>query len=170
MPLFEAWLADGIKSGDWGRAARVVSGLGVVGFYHPHAVLDTLRPHVGALLAQPVSRDALVSALGTVRTLHFDAVDSFLLQAGVDESLGRQVAASTDLALVNRFVSLLGYTNNAVHYCLNYPRMRRGLGMRALELLAGASGARDFVSEYASQAIRMARDADFRLLEWTRTD
>jgi hypothetical protein len=170
MPLIAEWLAAAIASGDHGGAARLVSGLGVVGFYHPHAVLDTLRPHVEPLLAQPVSRDALISALATVRTLHFDPVDSFLLQAGVDETVRRQVAASTDLALVNRFVSLLGYTNNAVHYCLHYPRMRRGLGMRALELLAQSSSARDFVAEYAWQAIRMARDAGFQLLEWTKRD
>jgi hypothetical protein len=170
MPRLEAWLADGIARGQEARTARLVAGLGLVGFYQPGPVLAALQPHLPSLLAREPGRVALVRALATMRTLHFDLVDTFLVQAGVDEGVRRQMAVAADAELVNRFVSLLGYYNNVVHYCLSYPRMRRGLAVFALEYLAQARSANDFVVAYAEQTIRMAREAGFRLLEWTRPD
>ena len=80
------------------------------------------------------------------------------------------IVAGGDPARVQKVVRLLGYYNNAVHYCARYPRMRRGIAERALQQLATAPDAASFVSAYAKQAITMAREARFDLLEWTRVD
>jgi hypothetical protein len=65
---------------------------------------------------------------------------------------------------------LLGYYNNAVHFCVHYPRMRRGLAGSALHLLATAPSGREFITGYATQAITMAREAGFDLRRWTLPD
>ncbi len=170
MPLFGELLAKEISSGKHERGARLVAGLGPVGFYYPQAVLAVLQPHLKMLVTQTASREALVMTLATVRTLHFDLVDAFIVQAGLDESFRRQVAVATDVALIKRFMFTLGYFNNAVHLCLFYPRMRRGLTVFPLERLVDTGSASEFIAEYAAQGIRMAREANFRLLEWTRPE
>jgi hypothetical protein len=48
--------------------------------------------------------------------------------------------------------------------------MRRGLAAGALQLLATAPSAREFITGYATQAIAMAREADFDLRRWTQPD
>ena len=168
MPLFERWLAQ--AGGHIERTARLVAGLGPVGFYHPRLVLGVLQPAFKALLAQPATRAALVSALATMRSLHFDPVDAFLDAVSADDGLRRDVAASEDMDRVQQFMRLLGYYNNAVHFCINHPRMRRGLAASALTLLAESACAADFVSGYAGAAIGMARDANFVLTAWTLPD
>ena len=111
-----------------------------------------------------------MTALATMRTLHFDLVDAFIVHAGLDEPFRRQVAVATDLELIKRFMLTIGFFNNAVHQCLYHPRMRRGLTVFPLERLAHARNAGDFIADYAAQGLRMAREANFRLLEWTRPD
>jgi len=170
MPMFDALLANAASTEQRERSARLVAMLGPVGFYYPVALLDTLRPHVATMIAQAALRDALVKVLATMRTLHFELVDTFMDQAQLDESFRREVAAMTDVALINRFMSTLGLFNNAVHQCLFYPRMRQGLSIFPLETLAKADGAREFIVAYAEQAIRMARAAGFRLLEWRKAN
>ncbi|MGH7507685.1 MAG: hypothetical protein ACRELX_18680, partial [Longimicrobiales bacterium] len=168
MPLFDELLADGLaRDDDESGMARLVTGLGPVGFYYPQPVLSTLRPHREAFMSRAAYRQALVTALGTIRTLHVDRVDAFLMQAATDEAFHRRVAATADVELVHRFVHALGYYNNAVHYCLRYPRMRRDLGVFALELLARTDSGNDFIVGYAQQGIAMARSAGFELLKWT---
>ena len=168
MPLFEPLLAA--AKGEPARACRLIGALGIVGFYHPRPVLAVLRPHLPALLGAPATAAATISALATIRTLHFEAVDTLLAQAGASEAQRRDVVAGADPARVQRFMRLLGYYNNAVHYCANYPRMRRGLGVSAMTLLATAASARDFIAGYAAQALRLAREASFDLRQWTLPD
>ncbi len=168
MPAFEPLLEQAKQQPV--RACRLIGALGVVGFYHPQPVLALLRPHLGALLADLATAPATLAALATMRTLHFEAVDAALAQAGASESQRRDVAAGADPARVQQFMRLLGYYNNAVHYCVHYPRMRRGLGASALQLLAAAPNAREFIADYAAQAIRMAREAGFDLRQWTLPD
>ncbi|MGH7507686.1 MAG: hypothetical protein ACRELX_18685, partial [Longimicrobiales bacterium] len=167
MPLFDELMAGGLARDEESGITRLVTGLGPVGFYYPQPVLSTLRPHREALVARAACRQALITALGTIRTLHVDRVDAFLMQAGTDDGFQRRVAATADVELVHRFVHALGYYNNAVHYCLRYPRMRRDLGVFALELLARTDSGNDFIVRYAQQGIAMARSAGFELLKWT---
>ena len=167
MPMIEDLLQRGLSSGDASALARLVVLLGPVGFYYPKATLATLRGYADQLMDQPGLVEPLVTALGTMRTLHPDVVDSFLLRLPASDGLRRRVALGGDAQHIQRFVHLLGYYNNAVHYCLHYPRMRRDLGMFALTLLAEANDANDFVVEYSRQALRMAREADFDLVQWT---
>ena len=165
MPLFERMLAGGMGPAD--ATARLVAGLGPVGFYHPQAVLATLRPCFKVLAAQADTRAALVSTLATLRSLHYDPVDAFLADVDADDAMARDVAAAADMDRVQQFMRLLGYYNNAVHFCVNYPRMRRGLAVSALTLLAESGSAAEFVTGYAQAAIGMARETGFVLTEWT---
>ena len=168
MPLFEP-LVDAAKQRPR-RACRLIDALGVVGFYYPQPVLTLLGPRLRALLGDPTTAPSTVAALATIRVLHFGPVDAALLNSGVDEAHRRDVAALADPARVQQFMRLLGYYNNAVHYCVHYPYMRRGLAVFALERLASAASPSEFVAAYAQQAIRMARDADFDLRRWTLPD
>ena len=168
MPLFERLLAASANEPE--RTARLVAGLGPVGCYYPRAVLAALRPCFDALAALPATRAALVGALATMRSLHFDPVDAFLSDAGADEALCRDVAAAVDMDRVQQFMRLLGYYNNAHHFCVNHPRMRRGLAASALRLLAESGSAADFITGYAQAAIGMAREAGFVLTEWLRPE
>ena len=168
MPLFEAQLAQARQQPV--RACRLIGALGVVGFYHPQPVLELLRPRLPGLLQEVGTAPATLAALATMRTLHFEAVDTALAQTGGSEAQRRDVAVLADPARVQQFMRLLGYYNNAVHYCVHYPRMRRGLGGSALHLLASAPSARDFIAGYAAQAIRMARESGFDLRQWTLPD
>ncbi len=168
MPMFLPMLQQAGQSP--ARAARLIESLGVVGFYHPQAVLGLLRPHAKALLGDPITCRALLQALATMRTLHFDPVDTWLAQAGASEGQRRDVVAGADMARVQQFMRLLGYYNNAVHFCVHYPRMRRGLAASALTLLATAPNAREFIAGYAARAIAMARESNFNLRAWTEGD
>jgi len=167
MPLFEELLASATSTARHESAAILVSGLGPVGFYYPRGVLAVLEPHLNVLIVQSVTRDALITALATIRTLHYDLVDTFMFRAGLDESLYRKVAAITDVQLINRFMLTIGLYNNAVHQCLHYPRMRRWLTMFPLERLAQADNASDVVTDYAARFLLMAREANFHMFELT---
>lgn len=168
MPLFEP-VVDAAKQQPQ-RTCRLLNALGVVGFYYPRPVLTLLGPRLQALLGDPATAPATMAALATIRVLHFEPVDSVLLRSDVDEAHRRDVTALADPARVQQFMRFLGYYNNAVHYCVHYPRMRRGLAAFALERLAGVASASEFVAAYAQQAIGMARDADFDLRRWTLPD
>jgi hypothetical protein len=166
MPLFEALVARAASGKDRERSAELLSMLAPVGFYHPHALLDTLRPHLAGLAAADSSRKALAVVLATMRTLHFDLVDVFMEQQQLDEALRHEVAATTDVALIDEFMRTLGLFNNAVYQCLFHPRMRQGLSVFPMELMAKAGSTNEFIVAYAEQAIRMARETNFKLLEW----
>jgi len=170
MPLFDELLADAIGQDDENRVAQIVAWLGPVGFYYPDAVFTTLEPHLEFLQDQSRCRESLITTLAAIRTLHLDVVDSFITRSEMEDALRRGVTAAADIELVHRFMHLIGYYNNAVHYCALYPRMRQGLAVFALELLADADSASDFVARYTQQAIGMARKSDFRLLQWTERD
>ncbi len=169
LPLLELLIGDGLLRGDRRQVERVIAGLGAVGFYQPRAVFQTLRAALPDL-GDPAAQDALVRPLATMRLLHFDDVDIFLGQIGAGEPLKRQVAAATDMDQIRRYIYWLGSFNNAVHQSLFYPRMRRQLAAGGLALLADAASPQDFTARYAAVAIRMLREAGFRLLEWTRPE
>ena len=168
MTLFEPMLAQASQRP--AGACRLIDSLGVVGFYHPQAVLGLLRPHIASLLGNPITGTPAMQALATMRTLHFDPVDTLLAQAGASDAVRREVVAGADMARVQRFMRLLGYYNNAVHFCVHYPRMRQGLGASALTLLTSAPSAREFIAGYAARAIAMARESNFDLRSWTEPE
>lgn len=170
MPLIAELLAAELATGDHERIARLVARLGPVGFYNPKGVLGVLQPHLNALAALDGTRDALLTALATTRTVHLDVVDECIVDAGLDESFHRQLVACTDTDLISRFMFTIGLYNNAVHQCLFYPRMRRGLTIFPLERLAQAASAPEVITDFVMEGLRMAREVDFRLLEWTRPD
>jgi TIR domain len=148
-------------------ALRAFDALGVVGFYHPQPVLALLKPHLPALLADDATASAALQALATIRTLHHDRIDALLAQVEATDAVRRAVVAGADPTRVQQFMRLLGYYNNAVHFCIHYPRMRRGLAAGALNLLATAPSARDFITGYATAVIAMARASNFDLRQWT---
>ncbi|HEX6318877.1 MAG TPA: toll/interleukin-1 receptor domain-containing protein [Burkholderiales bacterium] len=166
MPLFEALAAAAATGREPERSAQLLSMLAPIGFYHPDALLDTLRPHLAALAADDGLRRALTVVLATMRTLHFDLVDLFMEREQLDEALRREVVATTDVALIDEFMRTLGFFNNAVHQCLFRPGMREGLSVFPLKVMAEAGSTREFIAAYAAQAIRMARQTRFRLDEW----
>lgn len=170
MPLFEELLANELSQERYETAARIIDQLGPVGFYYPRGVLAVLQPHLTKLIGQRVCQEALAKSLATIRTLHFDLTDTFICNARFDESLYRKVAAITEVQLINRFMLTVGLYNNAVHQCLHYPRMRRWLTRFPLERLAEVGNATDFITDYATQILSMARDANFHLLELTHPE
>ncbi|MBC8492782.1 MAG: hypothetical protein H8D43_03270 [Chloroflexi bacterium] len=166
MPYFETLIQDGLSRGAWHQVERCIVGLGPVGFYYPQAVFNTLRAAIPDFDNADL-QVALVRSLAIMRTQHFDAVDIFLHQVGADEIFRHRVSAAADVELVRRYIYWLGIYNNAVHQALFYPKMRRQLLIGGLNALADADSPQDFIANYTPVAIRMFREADYRLSEWT---
>ena len=169
MPLFQELLRNALEEENTPLAARILSGLAGVGFYYPDAVFEVLRPAFAQLDREEVAA-ALVATLATVRTLHFDAVDHFLDSVNAPDTLRRSIDAAADVALVHRYIRVLGFYNNAVYLSLHYPRMRKELSTGALKRLAAAATPFAFLSDHALAALRMLHDAEFQLKEWTRPE
>lgn len=166
MPLFEQVLRDALAENDASLAAGLIAALNGVGFYYPAALFDVLRPAFARLENEEVA-GALVTTLATVRTLHFDAVDQFLHGIEAPDAFRHRIDAAADVALVHRFIRILGYFNSGVHLTLHYPRMRRCLSAGSLRLLAVAQNPAQFIADYTLSALHMLRDAKFQMLEWT---
>ena len=166
MPLLGSLLRDALAAGDTPLASRLVAALGAVGFYYPHATFEVVLPAM-AVRGDAALEEALVSALATVRTLHFDAVDQFLQRTGASAALAHGIGAASDVGLVHRYIRVLGYYNNAVHFTLRYPRMRRSLSAGALRLLADAEGPGQFIADYTRTAMVMLREARYQVKQWT---
>ncbi len=169
MPLVEARLRDALERGDVDTAARIVKHLGAVAFYFPKTACRVLA---AALPGQDDPRldDALVYCFARMRALYLDAADQYMDQLDIKQAVRRRVAAAADVELVRKYVRVVGYYNNAVHFSVKYPKMRRALSAGALELLATVPSAREFVADYGFRAVKMLKDADYRLVEWTKTD
>ena len=165
MPLLELMLQDGLLRNDEHLVDRVVAGLGAVGFYAPESVLRLLDRVPGGMEGRlPKS---LIPTLATIRTLHIDAVDRFLVRHELGAELQRRVAAASDTELVRRYIYWLGLYNQVVHSCLYYPKMRRRMAMGAMVMLARARTPQEFIGAYTATVFRMLREAGFRLSEWT---
>ena len=169
MPLFEELLKNALDEGNTAMASRIISALAGVGFYYPEALFDVLRPAFAQLEREDVAA-ALVTTLATVRTLHFDAVDHFLGSVSAPETLRRSIDAAADVALVHRYIRVLGFYNNAVFLTLHYPRMRRELSTGALKRLAAAPTPYAFITDHSLAALAMMQDAKYQLKEWTLPD
>ena len=166
MPLFQKVLQDALAANDTTFAARCITALGAVGFYYPHALFEVLRPAFEKLDDDAI-QNALIATLATVRTLHFDAVDQFFQRMDAPEGFRRRINAAADVALVGRYIRVVGYYNNSVHLCLRYPRMRKQFAAGSLKLLAEARKPGQFLNAYATAAMQMLRDADFEMKKWT---
>lgn len=166
MPLFEELLHDALDAKDMRLTARLIAALNGVGFYYPTALFDVLRPAFAKLDDEQIA-NALVTTLATVRTLHFDAVDQFLNAMDAPDAFRRRIDAAADVALVHRFIRVLGYYNNGVHLTTYYPRMRRCFSAGSLRILAVAQNPAQFIADYTLSAMRMLRDSKFRVKEWT---
>jgi hypothetical protein len=162
MTLFATLLADT----DPAVVARVVRGLAAVGFYYPHAVLETLREAAAAVL-DPAVEDSLATTLATMRVLHADTVDLFLRDIGASDGLRQLVAGRGDIELVRRSVVWIGFYNNGVHQALFHPKMRKGLLAQNLGALATARNEKEFVRKITPGPMNMAREADYHLERWT---
>ena len=166
MKLFEEALGEALREGNHVLVARIITALAAVGFYFPYALFDVLRPAF-AQIEQVDIADAMVTTLATVRTLHFDAVDHFLDGTEASDALRHRIDAAADVTLLHRYIRVLGYYNNAVHFSLRYPRMRKALSAGSLKLLATAATPVAFIADYTLTALRMMREANFQLKKWT---
>jgi hypothetical protein len=169
MPYISELIRGAIENDDQVLARRCLTALAPVGFYYPSAVFEVLREGVPDM-RDPALQEPLVATLATMRTLHFDAVDIFLSQEGADETFRRNVEAATGVTLVHRYIYTLGIYNNAVHQALFYPKMRRKLLIGGLTALIEARRPQDFIANYTPVPMHMLRDANFRLIEWTKPD
>jgi hypothetical protein len=169
MPLIQSLVRNALNHSDRQVGRGCIVALGPVGFYYPDAVFAILQTCLSDI-NDPQTQEALVQSLAVIRTLHFDAVDIFMAQHNMDEALQRRVSAAADVTLVHRYISLLGFYNNAVHFSQFYPKMRQAFSIGAMQLLAEAKRPKDFINDYATVALRLFREAEFRLSEWTVSD
>jgi serine/threonine protein kinase len=165
MPYFEALLGYAFKDSNRRLVERCITGLGTVGFYYPQPVFHTLRTAIPNLGKAGLD-NALADCLSLIRALHFDEVDIFLSQIGADETLRREIAAKTDVALVSRQIYTVGLLNNEVHYSVFYPKMRQRFSIGALNMLAEARKPEDFLTNYSLATIHFVQDTNFRVKEW----
>lgn len=169
MTYFEQLLRDSLKTKNWRHVKRILHALGPVGFYYPNELFTTLAATMSSTI-EPELQEALIHPLATIRTLHFDTVDQFLNQISADDAFRRRVIAAANVDLVRAYIQWLGFYNNAVHFSLFYPKMRRNFSMGGLKLLATVNSPKKFIAEYTATAIRMFREAEFRLDRWTLSE
>ncbi len=167
MPYLDEVIARSIDRHDTELLSRVLEALAPIGFHYPEVLFRSLRPVMGAVLAEPAACTVLARTLADVRTLWFDEVDLFLRGTEADLEFRREVASTTNVERMRRLVSWGGAYNNAVHQALYYPRMRRMLLLRGLRELASASSPRQFVLRYTRPVLQFLRDSDFELIRWT---
>lgn len=165
MPFFLQLLREASTSGNQPALASCLSGLGAVGFYYPHAIFPVFQEflkfeneHCWELLLDPLSM---------MRAIHTDDVDRFLAAAGQDSAYQHRVAAKSNMDVLNRYITIMGLYNNAVHFSAKYPRMRRPFSVGAFHLLAECGTANDFLARYSQDALALFRAAKFNLREWT---
>jgi hypothetical protein len=171
MTLLEQRIGDAIRQRRFAEAACDIRRLGPVGFYYPYTVYKVLAASLrsgGGLPDDPLLVDALMYCFARMRAVYLDVVDQMMQALGFDEALRFRVATTSDVRLVQRYVSIAGYYNNALHFSVHYPKMRRAFSAGALELLATAPSLKSFSADYTMTAVTMLGEAKFRLIEWTR--
>jgi hypothetical protein len=170
MPLFEELLRQGL-AGEQQLLSRTLAALGPVGFYHPQSIFDTLVAAIGEeKLAQAEIQEMLVEPLSLMRILHLDQVDAFLQRIEAGEAFKRRVAAATDINKVSGYIYRLGVYNSTVYDALYHPQMRRNFFIGSMEVLIDKQEAKAFIKYYTEAAIRMSREANYHIIEWTRPD
>ena len=166
MPYIETLIESGLTDQSWPQLHRTFAALGPVGFFYPQAVFHTLIAAVDDF-DRPEIQAALVELLSMIRVLHLDEVDIFLQLIGADERLRRQVTAATDVDRMKGYIYRLGVYNNAIYDGLYHPLMRRNFLIGSLSVLIEKQSPKDFLSYYSATGMRMSREANYRLIEWT---
>jgi hypothetical protein len=166
MPYFETLICEQIAAANWQQLNRILSGLGPVGFYYPQALLATLEAAISDF-NNPHLQEALVPPLSMTRLLYRDEVDIFLQQVGAGEAFKRRVAAEASVETFSRYLYRLGVHNHSIRAAHYFPRIRRHFITGGFEVLIDTADPEQFISYYTATAVRMAREAEYRLIEWT---
>lgn len=169
MPYFEELIRQHVAAGNWPHVKRCLAGLGPVGFYYPQAILTTLQAAIPDF-NDPRLQEALVPPLSMMRLLHLDEVDIFLQQIGTDETFKRRVVAAASLEALSRYIYRLGVYNHSIRAAAYSPKIRRNFIMGGFEVLIDTSDPQQYIAYYTATAVRMAREAGYRLIEWTMPD
>ena len=168
MPLFEEMLKEGLAGGQEQRLPRTLAALGPVGFYQPQAVFNTLLAAFGEEgLKQVEVQQMLVNPMSMMRILHLDDVDTFLQRIGAGEAVKRDITTETDIGNVSNYIYRLGIYNNTIYDALYHPKMSRNFFIGSMEVLIDKQEPKAFLEYYTETAIRMTREADYQLIEWT---
>lgn len=170
ISLLERRIGAALRERRFADAASDIRRLGPVGFYFPHTVHDLLAASLRSASScdDPLLEDALVYCFARIRAVYMDTADQMMQELGFDEALRFRVATASDVRLVQRYVRIVGYYNNAVHFSVHYPRMRSAFSAGALELLATAPSLKSFSADYTLRAAALLAEAKFRLIEWTK--
>jgi hypothetical protein len=170
MPVLTEFLAAALDGDKPEQARRCVRTLGMVGFYHPRPVLQQLGSQWERIVAscdrQPTFQDELIRALATIRVLHLDEIDNFLLDMDAPSGFAVRVRAGVDLARLYEQVNLLGLYNNGVHQAVCFPKMRNGLLKPIYRLLAESADLRRATHDLTRLAWEMLVAAEFKLENW----
>jgi hypothetical protein len=174
MPLLHEFVVDGLGAGKRLRVARCLRAMGRVGFHYPAPVLAQLAAWwdvVGKLAGDPGDpRNELVTALATIRLLHLDEVDDFLLDVEASPAFGAAVRGAlregVDDKLIYDQVTLLGLYTNGVHQAVCFPKMRNGLLIPIYRLLATEKSLRTAVRKLTRDAWDMLVVAGFKVENW----
>jgi hypothetical protein len=165
MTLIEQLLEGAV--GDADQAKRCFGAFAPVGLYDADAFLkaiDGVTPQLDGDEIPP----GLTDALGLVRTLRPGPVDRFLLTKAASPNVINDVRAAGQVRLVRNYLYFVGLYNNAVHQALVYERMRDGLLINGLKALIASKGKRRFIIRFTDEPLRMLKDANYRLIEWTK--
>jgi hypothetical protein len=166
MPLFVAEIKDGIEQREEIKIKQCFEALGPVSIYYPLAVLQTLREAITDF-GEDLVKNSLPGLLGLMRTFYFDLVDEFYQEIDAGAEVKSLALKSPASRLPDNYVKSLGYYNNAVHFSINYPYMRKRLSQGAFEFLAIAKNENEFISHYSKTAVKMFQEVGGDLLEWT---
>lgn len=169
MPYLETLIETELAGQQWSQLTRTLTALGPVGLYYPQAVFHTLIAAIDDF-NRPEIQDALMEPLSLMRILYLDEVDVFLQLIDAETSFKRRVAAAADIGDVGSYIYRLGMYNNAIYDALHHPKMRRNFLIGSLSVLIDKQAPQAFIAYYAETGIRMSREANYRLIEWTKPE
>jgi hypothetical protein len=169
MPYLETLIETELAGQQWPQLTRTLAALGPVGFFYPQAVFQTLIAAIDDF-GRPEIQEALVEPLSLMRVLYLDEVDVFLQLIDAETSFKRRVAAATDVGSVGSYIYRMGVYNNAIYDALYHPKMRRSFLIGSFSVLIDKQAPQAFVAYYAETGIRMSREANYRLIEWTKPE
>jgi hypothetical protein len=120
FPLFTRIIQEAEDKQDFEVVEKCILGLAPIGFHFPNEILSFIEKTVGPC-GESEYLPALIQVLATIRTLHADQVETFLLRTNASESLAKEVRTRMEPDLVKRYVDWVGMLYTGLYSIANLP-------------------------------------------------
>jgi hypothetical protein len=150
---------------DWELMSKCVEYLAPLGVYYPDQVLSFLHENVNFYEAEGTVKDAYLTALATIRTMHLEKVDGYLERYNFESVVRQDVFFRTQIDLIGTHLYGLGLYNNAINMFLWHPIMLKTFSLSIYEILAEVNDVSEFVTKYSETVYEALSHYNWRFYE-----